>query len=105
MKFWDTSALVPLIVDEPRTKAVRDLLAEDADVMIWTLTSVELMSALGRLARLSDGLQDLLPAMRESAALTASGDRPERLEIITLDSVLARSARLEGFRVTTPAGS
>ena len=45
MKFWDTSALVPLIVDEPGTKAARDLLAEDADVMIWTLTSVELLSS------------------------------------------------------------
>lgn len=142
MKFWDTSALVPLVVDEPGTKAVRELLAEDHDVMIWTLTSVELLSALGRLGRVSDGLQDLLPAMRESAldllgrcvvvtdvdgvrrraerlvgvhplasadalqlaaALTASGDRPERLEIITLDAVLARCARLEGFRVMTPA--
>jgi predicted nucleic acid-binding protein len=141
VKFWDTSALVPLVVDEPGTKAVRDLLAEDHDVMIWTLTSVELLSALGRLGRGSDGLQDLLPAMRESAldllgrcvvvtdvdgvrrraerlvgvhplasadalqvaaALAASGDRPERLEIVTLDAVLARCARLEGFRVMTP---
>jgi predicted nucleic acid-binding protein len=141
VKFWDTSALVPLVVDEPGTKAVRDLLAEDHDVMIWTLTSVELLSALGRLGRVSDGLHDLLPAMRESAldllgrcvvvtdvdgvrrraerlvgvhplasadalqvaaALAASGDRPERLEIVTLDAVLARCARLEGFRVITP---
>jgi predicted nucleic acid-binding protein len=142
VRFWDTSALVPLVVDEPATEAVRGLLDDDSEPVIWTLTSVELMSALGRIARRSDGLQDLLPAMRESAldlvgrcvmvtdvdgvrrraerlvgihplasadalqlaaALAASGDRPERLEIVTLDAVLARCARLEGFRVITPA--
>lgn len=141
MKFWDTSALVPLVVDEPATEAVRELLTEDPDVMIWTLTSVELLSALGRLGRLSDGLRDLLPALRESArdlvsrcvlvadvdgvrrraerlvgvhplasadalqlaaALTASGDRPERLDLVTLDVPLARSAQLEGFKVISP---
>jgi predicted nucleic acid-binding protein len=141
VRFWDTSALVPLVVDEPATDAVRGLLEEDAEPVIWTLTSVELLSAVGRLGRSSDGLRDLLPLMRESAldllhrcvtvadvdgvrrraerlvgihplasadalqlaaALAASGDRPERLEIVTLDKVLARCARLEGFRVMTP---
>lgn len=141
MRFWDTSALVPLVVDEPTTKAARDLLSNDADVLIWTMTSVELLSALGRLGRLSEGLQDLLPSMRAhaldlvgrcvlvtdvdgvrrraerlvgvhpfasadamqlAAALAASEDRPERLDIVTLDAQLARSARLEGFRVITP---
>ena len=141
MRFWDTSALVPLIIDEPSTKAARDLVARDADILIWTMTSVELLSALRRLGRLSDGLQDLLPAMRAhaldlvgrcalvtdidgvrrraerlvgvhalasadalqlAAALAASEDRPERLDLVTLDQPLARSARLEGFRVITP---
>jgi hypothetical protein len=29
----------------------------------------------------------------------ASGDRPDTLELVTLDTVLARAARLEGFPV------
>jgi hypothetical protein len=38
-------------------------------------------------------------AMQLGAALLASGDRPETLEMVTLDQPLARCARLEGFRV------
>lgn len=37
-------------------------------------------------------------AMQLGAALLASGDQPETLDV-TLDHVLARSAQLEGFRV------
>lgn len=138
MKFWDTSALVPLIIDEPATKAIRQILSDDRDVVVWMLTSVELLSVLGRLSRQAAGLEDLLPVLRSeainllkrcvsvtdvegvrrraerlvgvhplaaadamqlAAGLVASGDHPERLEFVTLDTQLARSARLEGFRV------
>ena len=51
MRFWDTSALIPLIVDEPATPEVRRLLADDRDVVVWMLTGVELLSTLGRLGR------------------------------------------------------
>ena len=67
MKFWDTSALVPLIVDEPTTPAMRHVLARDRDVVVWMLTSVELLSTLGRLGRMSAGLADLLPGARLGA--------------------------------------
>ena len=144
MRFWDTSALVPLVVDEASTAAVRHLLLRDSDVLLWTLTSVELLSALGRLSRQTAELGDLLPAMRAqavelvsrcavvtdvdgarrraerlvgvhplaaadalqlAAALVACDDRPERLEFVTLDGQLARSAQLEGFRVIAPSSS
>lgn len=138
MKFWDTSALAPLLVDEPSTPALRQLLARDPDVVVWMLTGVELLSVLGRLGRATPDLADLLPglrldaielfklwatvthvegvrrrgerlvgvhplsaadAMQLGAALLASGDRPETLELVTLDRTLARAAQLEGFRV------
>jgi hypothetical protein len=38
-------------------------------------------------------------AMQLGAALVASGDRPETLAFVTLDTQLARCAQLEGFRV------
>lgn len=51
MRFWDTSALVPLIVAEPDTPRAERWLRTDPDVVIWTLTRVELLSALARRRR------------------------------------------------------
>ena len=51
MRFWDSSALVPLIVAQPTSAAVDQWLAADGAMVVWTLTSVELASAVARLAR------------------------------------------------------
>ena len=51
MRFWDSSALVPLCVDEPATDAAVALLTEDPQVAVWWMTSVECASALARLER------------------------------------------------------
>jgi predicted nucleic acid-binding protein len=67
VKFWDTSALIPLVVDEPSTPQVRRLLTNDPDVVVWMLTSVELLSTLGRLGRAAPELADLLPGVRLDA--------------------------------------
>jgi hypothetical protein len=37
--------------------------------------------------------------MQLAAAQVTSGDRPDTLTFVTLDKVLAKAARLEGFRV------
>ena len=51
MKFWDSSALVPLLVNELRTDTLRAYLADVAAVAVWWLTPVECWSALTRLER------------------------------------------------------
>jgi len=51
MKFWDTSALLPLLVEEPRTEAMQALLRDDPAAAVWWLTPVECWSALARLER------------------------------------------------------
>ena len=51
MRFWDTSALVPLHVVQPATDSVRQLYRGDHGVVAWMLTDVEMRSALCRLAR------------------------------------------------------
>lgn len=51
MKFWDTSALLPLLVEEPRTKAMQALLRDDPAAAVWWFTPVECWSALARLER------------------------------------------------------
>ena len=54
MRFWDSSALVPLVVEQPGSPQAERWMAEDADAVTWTLTQVEVVSALRRLVR--DGL-------------------------------------------------
>lgn len=51
MKFWDSSALVPLFAAERRTRAVQALYARDPEVVVWWGTPVECASAIARLER------------------------------------------------------
>jgi predicted nucleic acid-binding protein len=67
VKFWDTSALAPLVIDEPATSSMRGLVAADPDVIVWTLSSVEMLSVLGRVGRQTPALADLLPGVRLDA--------------------------------------
>ena len=62
MRFWDSSALVPLCVDEPSTDAMVELMVEDTAVAVWWATPVECASALARLER--DGDLDAAGARR-----------------------------------------
>jgi predicted nucleic acid-binding protein len=64
VKFWDSSALVALYVDEPATEALRLVLRNDPDVIVWMLSSVEILSAIARLQRRSEGAHDLLHGVR-----------------------------------------
>ena len=48
MRFWDTSAVVPLLILEPATPIARESLVADPDIAAWWGTSVECMSALAR---------------------------------------------------------
>ena len=49
--FWDTSALVPLCVQQQPSSAVRQLL-QQYRVVVWWATSVEMRSAFERLLRM-----------------------------------------------------
>jgi uncharacterized protein len=51
MKFWDSSALVPLLAAEPATSAVLALYNQDAEPVVWWGTPVECASAIARLER------------------------------------------------------
>jgi uncharacterized protein len=51
MRFWDTSALVPLLVDEPTSRGVHEVFQGDPAVAAWWATEVECVSALVRLER------------------------------------------------------
>ena len=49
--FWDTSALVPLCVQQQPSPAVRQLL-EQHEIAVWWATTVEMRSAFERLLRM-----------------------------------------------------
>jgi predicted nucleic acid-binding protein len=51
MKFWDASAIVPLLVTEADTSALQELAASDPAVLVWWATEVECASAIARLER------------------------------------------------------
>ena len=58
MRFWDTSAIVPLCTDQPASRVARSLLRDDPDMAVWWGTLIECWSAFARLRR--EGLLDLL---------------------------------------------
>lgn len=90
MRFWDSSAVVPLIVSENASAWARRALRSDSHGLIWALTPVEVRSALAR--RLRDG------ALTQSKYQRACS-RADRLfqalpQIVALEPVCARALRL-----------
>jgi len=51
VKFWHTSAVVPLCVLEPATPRVRQLAEADPALVVWWATRTECLSALARRRR------------------------------------------------------
>ena len=69
MRFWDASALVPLILEQPRTARARELLAEDKELVVWWGSPIECASAISRLHR--DGRLTSAEVARARALLLA----------------------------------
>lgn len=51
VRFWDSSALVTLLLEQPRSAHARTLAAEDGEMMVWWGSAVECASAIARLHR------------------------------------------------------
>ena len=51
MRFWDASAVVPLLMTEIATKVLQGLAAADSVMLVWWATEVECVSAIARLER------------------------------------------------------
>lgn len=70
MKFWDSSAILPLLVPERRTEALEAIVREDPAMVAWWSTPVECRSALARLER--DGRLTRRGASQAERALDAA---------------------------------
>ena len=51
MKFWDSSAIIPLCLEEPNTRKLIDILSTDRNLVVWWGSSIECYSALIRLKK------------------------------------------------------
>ena len=51
MKYWDASALVPLLVSEQGSDASREWLGRDEQIVTWSWTRAEVTSAIERRTR------------------------------------------------------
>jgi len=51
VRYWDASALVPLVVAEPASSLVCHWLAEDDRIITWVWTHTEIVSAIERRTR------------------------------------------------------
>lgn len=88
MRFWDSSAIVPLIVEEASSSACRSLLRADRGIAVWALSRIEVLSAIWREVRAE--------RMERAAAMQAS----KRLEALAaawteVDGLVAVRARAE----------
>lgn len=97
MRFWDSSALVPLVIDEaPRAKLL-DLLDQDAVMVVWWGTPVEVVSALARHER--EGSLTLAETTQALGQLRAlSGIWQEILATQAVRSVAQRLLRTHALR-------
>ena len=51
MRYWDASALVPVVVSEPASDWARGRLAEDGRIVTWAWSLTEIVGAIERRAR------------------------------------------------------
>ena len=89
MRYWDASALVPLVVAESSSDALRRL-AREGDIVTWCLSAVEISSAIERRAR--EGA--LGSSDREAALATLAELVGVWTEITAVAPVRERACRL-----------
>jgi predicted nucleic acid-binding protein len=97
VRFWDSSAIVPLLVDEDGTLAARAEFGGDSSMVVWWSTSVECVSAIARRER--EGLlkaRDVIAVTEKLAALAASWEEVQPAERVRRTA--ARIVRVQPLR-------
>lgn len=51
MRFWDSSAVIPLVLKEAASEKIKQVIQGDEDLVVWWATRVECLSALARRRR------------------------------------------------------
>lgn len=88
MRFWDSSAVVPLLVEEDTSSQLLELYAGEDSLLVWWSTAVECASALARLERSGE-----LSPGETSVSLGRLDALQEAWGVVEPTPRLARSAR------------
>lgn len=101
MKFWDTSAILPLLVHERGSVPVATVLEDDSQMLVWWGSPVEAVSALARRER-----EGSIPASTVTQVLRALDRLSQSWEEITpSDRIRTVAARLLRTHVLRAADS
>ena len=90
MRFWDSSAVVPLVCPEKPSRTCRSWLRLDPIMLVWALAAIEVISALSRKRREGAlGGAVFAAGKRRLASLEQAWN-----EVAQYDAVRARARRL-----------
>jgi hypothetical protein len=101
VRFWDSSALVPLCLEQPLSARARTLYQTDPEQVVWWGSAIECASAVARLHReggLTDGdelaARGLLTSLRASWFEMQPGDviREQALRLLRVHPLRAADA-------------
>lgn len=90
MRFWDSSAIIPLCLSQPASPAAQALLREDPAMVAWWGSPVECWSAFARLRR--EGVLDETAVQAATERLDAL--RQAWVEVLPTEQVRTHAARL-----------
>ena len=83
MRFWDSSALVPLLVRQAATERMTGLYRADVSILTWWCTRVECDSAIARLERQTELAPDAATAaLRRLDLLARSWHEIQPLDLL-----------------------
>jgi hypothetical protein len=99
MRYWDSSALVALHVQQPATASVRRLWGSDPEVLTWILSDVEVRSGIAALGR--EG--SMSPAEVQSALTRVEAFWEGVHEVALVEAVKPRAKRLLGVHALRAA--
>ena len=90
MRFWDSSAIIPLLVLEEESEYCISAFQTDNEIMVWTMSKVEVFSALCRRFRENAFNEDAF----ESAKKRMNDLFDTTFEIVSISKVKERALRL-----------
>lgn len=90
MKFWDSSALIPLLLAESTSENVKNIVRADEDIVVWWAARVECLFALARRGR--EGTLSSDAKGKSKAVLSALSE--EWSEILPSERTRKRAERL-----------
>ncbi len=92
MIFWDSSAMVPILLAESRSRDVHDVLRSDDQMIVWWSTPVECVAAIAQGERAGEyGVRETDQARARLAVL-----RHDWNEILPTEEVRTRATALLG---------